>query len=191
MHDHMQYFLEGQDPPPLSNNNKPEIVYRWAVIPGFYSPSYSKRTLLKCRSPSLPSKTLTPTTQSNKALPFIKVIEIKSWEEWSVTRSNVVYIHMSTYLSIQLCVNYWFVDGFLLLLLFLKSSLNGAHGDKAQRSLLAVQSWSNKVPHFWFPLAATESGWLEWAALKRGVNAIKCFICIKVCQLAARQINRR
>uniref|UniRef100_A0A674NUD8 Tuftelin 1a n=1 Tax=Takifugu rubripes TaxID=31033 RepID=A0A674NUD8_TAKRU len=51
MHDHMEYFLEGQDPPPLSNNNKPEIVY---------------------------SKPLTPTTQSSKALPFIKVIEIKS-----------------------------------------------------------------------------------------------------------------
>ncbi|CAG10842.1 unnamed protein product [Tetraodon nigroviridis] len=51
MHDHMQYLLEGQDPPSLSNNNKPEIVY---------------------------SKPLTPTTQSSKALPFIKVVEIKS-----------------------------------------------------------------------------------------------------------------
>ncbi|XP_028317201.1 tuftelin 1b isoform X2 [Gouania willdenowi] len=51
MHDHMEYFVEGQDPLPQSTNKKPEIVY---------------------------SKTLTPTTQSNKALPFIKVIEIKS-----------------------------------------------------------------------------------------------------------------
>ncbi|CAG5886057.1 unnamed protein product [Menidia menidia] len=51
MHDHMEYFLAGQDPPPPSNENKPEIVY---------------------------SKPLTPTTQTNKALPFIKVIEIKS-----------------------------------------------------------------------------------------------------------------
>lgn len=52
MHDHMEYFLAGQDPPPLTpTENKPEVVY---------------------------SKTLTPTTQSNKALPFIKVIEIKS-----------------------------------------------------------------------------------------------------------------
>ncbi|XP_029299369.1 tuftelin 1b [Cottoperca gobio] len=52
MHDHMEYFLTDQDPLPLtSTENKPEIVY---------------------------SKTLTPTTQTNKALPFIKVIEIKS-----------------------------------------------------------------------------------------------------------------
>ncbi|XP_069372834.1 tuftelin 1b isoform X4 [Paralichthys olivaceus] len=52
MHDHMEYFLAGQNPPPLtSTENKPEVVY---------------------------SKPLTPTTQTNKALPFIKVIEIKS-----------------------------------------------------------------------------------------------------------------
>ncbi|KAI3358679.1 hypothetical protein L3Q82_015087 [Scortum barcoo] len=52
MHDHMEYFLAGQDPPPLTpTENKPEVVY---------------------------SKPLTPTTQTNKALPFIKVIEIKS-----------------------------------------------------------------------------------------------------------------
>ncbi|XP_051811718.1 tuftelin 1b isoform X1 [Acanthochromis polyacanthus] len=51
MHDHMEYFLAGQEPPPLSTENKPEVVY---------------------------SKTLMPTTQTNKALPFIKVIEIKS-----------------------------------------------------------------------------------------------------------------
>ncbi|XP_010739953.2 tuftelin isoform X1 [Larimichthys crocea] len=52
MHDHMEYFLAGQDPPPLKpTENKPEVVY---------------------------SKPLTPTTQTNKALPFIKVIEIKS-----------------------------------------------------------------------------------------------------------------
>lgn len=52
MHDHMEYFLAGQEPPPLtSTENKPEVVY---------------------------SKPLTPTTQSSKSLPFIKVIEIKS-----------------------------------------------------------------------------------------------------------------
>ncbi|XP_076610936.1 tuftelin 1b [Chaetodon auriga] len=52
MHDHMEYFLAGQDPPPLTpTENKPEVVY---------------------------SKPLTPTTPTNKALPFIKVIEIKS-----------------------------------------------------------------------------------------------------------------
>lgn len=52
MHDHMEYFLAGQDPLSLtSTENKPEIVY---------------------------SKPLTPSTQSNKALPFIKVIETKS-----------------------------------------------------------------------------------------------------------------
>nr|XP_019957600.1 PREDICTED: tuftelin-like isoform X3 [Paralichthys olivaceus]XP_019957601.1 PREDICTED: tuftelin-like isoform X3 [Paralichthys olivaceus] len=52
MHDHMEYFLAGQNPPPLtSTENKPEVVY---------------------------SKPLTPTTQTNKALPFIKVIEIMS-----------------------------------------------------------------------------------------------------------------
>nr|XP_043909437.1 tuftelin 1b [Solea senegalensis] len=52
MHDHMEYFLSGQNPPPLtSTENKPEIVY---------------------------SKQLTPTSLSSKALPFIKVIEIKS-----------------------------------------------------------------------------------------------------------------
>ncbi|XP_061597775.1 tuftelin 1b isoform X2 [Cololabis saira] len=50
MHDHMEYFLTGQDLQPPSES-KPEIVY---------------------------SKPLTPTTQTNKALPFIKVIEIKS-----------------------------------------------------------------------------------------------------------------
>ncbi|XP_070777803.1 tuftelin 1b isoform X2 [Enoplosus armatus] len=53
MHDHMEYFLAGQDPPPQSSEteNKPEVVY---------------------------CKPLTPTTPTNKALPFIKVIEIKS-----------------------------------------------------------------------------------------------------------------
>ncbi|XP_034456101.1 tuftelin 1b isoform X1 [Hippoglossus hippoglossus] len=52
MHDHMEYFLAGQNPPPLkSTENKPEIVY---------------------------SKPLTPTSPTNKALPLIKVIEIKS-----------------------------------------------------------------------------------------------------------------
>ncbi|KAK5854890.1 hypothetical protein PBY51_005043 [Eleginops maclovinus] len=52
MHDHMEYFLAGKDPQPLTpTENKPEVVY---------------------------SKTLTPTSQTNKALPFIKVIEIKS-----------------------------------------------------------------------------------------------------------------
>ncbi|KAG7225521.1 hypothetical protein INR49_027517 [Caranx melampygus] len=52
MHDHMEYFLSDQTPPPLtSTENKPEVVY---------------------------SKPLTPTTQTNKVLPFIKVIEIKS-----------------------------------------------------------------------------------------------------------------
>ncbi|KAM3597109.1 uncharacterized protein V6R79_026066 [Siganus canaliculatus] len=52
MHDHMEYFLAGQDPPPLTpSENKPEIVY---------------------------SKPITPTTPTNKTLPFIKVIEIKS-----------------------------------------------------------------------------------------------------------------
>ncbi|XP_068567260.1 tuftelin 1b [Cebidichthys violaceus] len=52
MHDHLEYFLAGQEPPaPTSTEKKPEIVY---------------------------SKTITPTTHTNKALPFIKVIEIKS-----------------------------------------------------------------------------------------------------------------
>ncbi|XP_053190959.1 tuftelin 1b [Scomber japonicus] len=52
MHHHMEYFLAGQDTPELtSKENKPEVVY---------------------------SKPLTPTSHSNKALPFIKVIEIKS-----------------------------------------------------------------------------------------------------------------
>ncbi|KAK9526716.1 hypothetical protein VZT92_015401 [Zoarces viviparus] len=52
MHDHLEYFLAGQEPPPpTSPEKKPEVVY---------------------------SKRITPTTHSNKALPFIKVIEIKS-----------------------------------------------------------------------------------------------------------------
>lgn len=51
MHDHMEYFLAGQEVPLTPPENKPEIVY---------------------------SKPLTPTTPTNKALPFIKVIEIKS-----------------------------------------------------------------------------------------------------------------
>ncbi|XP_067468809.1 tuftelin 1b isoform X4 [Thunnus thynnus] len=52
MHDHMEYFLGGQDSLDLTpSENKQEVVY---------------------------SKPLTPTTPTNKALPFIKVIEIKS-----------------------------------------------------------------------------------------------------------------
>ncbi|XP_054909667.1 tuftelin 1b isoform X3 [Poeciliopsis prolifica] len=51
LHDHMEHFLAGQDPPALSTENKPEIVY---------------------------SKPLIPTSPTNKVLPFIKVIEIKS-----------------------------------------------------------------------------------------------------------------
>uniref|UniRef100_A0A8C6LS03 Tuftelin 1b n=1 Tax=Nothobranchius furzeri TaxID=105023 RepID=A0A8C6LS03_NOTFU len=51
LRDHMEYLLAGQDPPPSSVENKPEIVY---------------------------SKPLKPTSPTNKALPFIKVIEIKS-----------------------------------------------------------------------------------------------------------------
>nr|XP_057902413.1 tuftelin 1b [Doryrhamphus excisus] len=53
MHDHMDYFLSGhEDPPPLKcAENKPVIIY---------------------------SKPLTPSSHSNKSLPFIKVIEIKS-----------------------------------------------------------------------------------------------------------------
>ncbi|XP_034561542.1 tuftelin 1b [Notolabrus celidotus] len=52
MHDHMDYFLSGQDPPTLtSSDNRPEVVY---------------------------SKQLKPTSSTSKVLPFIKVIEIKS-----------------------------------------------------------------------------------------------------------------
>ncbi|MEQ2236378.1 hypothetical protein ILYODFUR_012177, partial [Ilyodon furcidens] len=51
LHDHMEHFLAGRDPPALSTQNKPEIVY---------------------------SKPLIPTSPTNKVLPFIKVIEIKS-----------------------------------------------------------------------------------------------------------------
>ncbi|XP_033950742.1 tuftelin 1b [Pseudochaenichthys georgianus] len=50
MHDHMEYFLAGQEPL-TPTVNKPEVVY---------------------------SKTLTPTSLTNKTLPFIKVIEIMS-----------------------------------------------------------------------------------------------------------------
>ncbi|KAL3043639.1 hypothetical protein OYC64_003492 [Pagothenia borchgrevinki] len=50
MHDHMEYFLAGQEPL-TPTENKPEVVY---------------------------SKTLTPTSPTNKTLPFIKVIEIMS-----------------------------------------------------------------------------------------------------------------
>uniref|UniRef100_A0A3P9Q597 Tuftelin-like n=1 Tax=Poecilia reticulata TaxID=8081 RepID=A0A3P9Q597_POERE len=51
LHDHMEHFLAGRDRPALSTENKPEIVY---------------------------SKPLIPTSPTNKVLPFIKVIEIKS-----------------------------------------------------------------------------------------------------------------
>ncbi|KAM4630641.1 tuftelin 1b [Polymixia lowei] len=52
MHDHMDYFLGVQNPPPLtSHENKPQVIY---------------------------SKPLIPSTLRNKSLPFIKVIEIKS-----------------------------------------------------------------------------------------------------------------
>ncbi|XP_056154545.1 tuftelin 1b isoform X2 [Lampris incognitus] len=52
MHDHMDYFLGQQDPPPLTcSESKPQVIY---------------------------SKPLTPSTQTDKTLPFIKVIEIKS-----------------------------------------------------------------------------------------------------------------
>ncbi|XP_034066342.1 tuftelin 1b [Gymnodraco acuticeps] len=50
MHDHMEYFLAGQEPL-TPTENKPEVVY---------------------------SKTFTPTSPTNKTLPFIKVIEIMS-----------------------------------------------------------------------------------------------------------------
>ncbi|KAM7384431.1 hypothetical protein PAMA_011671 [Pampus argenteus] len=52
MHDHMEYYLANQDPPALTpTENKPEVVY---------------------------SKSITPTRLTNKSLPLIKVIEIKS-----------------------------------------------------------------------------------------------------------------
>ncbi|XP_077404292.1 tuftelin 1b isoform X2 [Vanacampus margaritifer] len=52
LHDHMEHFLAGREPPPLkSAENKPVVVY---------------------------SKPLMPSTHGNKSLPFIKVIEIKS-----------------------------------------------------------------------------------------------------------------
>ncbi|XP_023815467.1 tuftelin isoform X3 [Oryzias latipes] len=52
LHDHMDFFLNGQQPPPPPPaENKPEVVY---------------------------SKPLTPTTQTSKPLPFIKVVEIRS-----------------------------------------------------------------------------------------------------------------
>ncbi|KAM9775725.1 tuftelin 1b isoform 2-T2 [Syngnathus typhle] len=52
LHDHMEHFLAGRDPPPLkSAENKPVIIY---------------------------SKPLTLSAANNKSLPFIKVIEIKS-----------------------------------------------------------------------------------------------------------------
>lgn len=52
MHDHLDYYLAGQEAPPLESTvKKPEVVY---------------------------SKTLTPKTKTNKALPFIKVIELMS-----------------------------------------------------------------------------------------------------------------
>ncbi|KAM3858160.1 tuftelin 1b [Diretmus argenteus] len=52
MHDHMEYFLGEQNPPPLtSTENKPQVIY---------------------------SKPLIPSSHTNKSLPFIKVVEIKS-----------------------------------------------------------------------------------------------------------------
>ncbi|KAM4550506.1 tuftelin 1b isoform 2-T2 [Fundulus diaphanus] len=51
LHDHMEHFLAGRDPPPLSTENKPEIVY---------------------------SKPLIPASPTDKVLPFIKVIETRS-----------------------------------------------------------------------------------------------------------------
>ncbi|XP_038135242.1 tuftelin 1b isoform X1 [Cyprinodon tularosa] len=51
MHDHLEHLLTGEDPPEISTENKPEIVY---------------------------SKPLIPTSPTNKVLPLIKVIEIKS-----------------------------------------------------------------------------------------------------------------
>ncbi|XP_029919495.1 tuftelin 1b isoform X1 [Myripristis murdjan] len=52
LHDRMEHFLDGENALPLtSTENKPQVIY---------------------------SKPLTPSTHSNKSLPFIKVIEIKS-----------------------------------------------------------------------------------------------------------------
>lgn len=31
MHDHMEYFLAGQDPPPHTPTERPEVVYRWGA----------------------------------------------------------------------------------------------------------------------------------------------------------------
>lgn len=118
MHDHMEYFMAGQNPPPMtSTENKPEVVYRWLITSLFiflliflFSANFSICLLLMLQFnvqanlitlishfyPPLYSKPLTPTTPTNKVLPFIKVIEIKSWmecrQEWSEVLKDCKYI---------------------------------------------------------------------------------------------------
>ena len=64
--------------------------------------------------PNLHSKPITPTTHSNKALPFIKVIEIKSWTEPRLKErpeaKHTVYIYWNIYQYIDCrdCLKGWF-----------------------------------------------------------------------------------
>lgn len=113
MHDHMEYFLAGQDPPPHTpTENKPEVVYRWGATFHFcYIPflivfprmikSTKQEQIINYFPPSLYSKPLTPTTLTNKALPFIKVVEIMSWMDSLQRLSKMIIYYVNTYVYLN------------------------------------------------------------------------------------------
>lgn len=113
MHDHMEYFLAGQDPPPHTpTENKPEVVYRWGATFHFcYIPflivfprmikSTTQEQIINYFPTFLYSKPLTPTTLTNKALPFIKVVEIKSWMDSLQSLSKMIIYYVNTYVYLN------------------------------------------------------------------------------------------
>lgn len=97
MHDQVDYFLGGQRSNSyLSSERNAQIVYRWLILPALFqyitykhhntligalnAVFHLKSNLYSSRHYSKPIK---PSTSSNKPLPFIKVIEIKSWTSWA------------------------------------------------------------------------------------------------------------
>lgn len=152
MHDHMEYFLAGQDVPLTPSEKKPEVVYRWAIIVSIFVStvrcwfhhterylchamckysSCAQHSFLNFHFIPLCSKPLTPTTLTNKALPFIKVIEIKSWmkrrpDDYPRVEYSV-NMYLNTYLYIKcrssVIKNGWF---------------NRPHGDKAHWSFIST-----------------------------------------------------
>lgn len=67
MHDHMEYFLAGQDPPPLkSTENKPQVIYRWTGTSWFLPlRMFSVHMLERCDVSTYPSNPLILTASNS------------------------------------------------------------------------------------------------------------------------------